>query len=427
MWAPLLVLLLLSQPVLSWSSAHKWIRTWATGRLPVWQRDYLGPNHLTDLCKRYTSLQDQHAGGGRPDLDAYCAVPGAEVSLHDSNEDRPADTIAAMRWYFEQIRRCMAEGQRDEAMKYLGVLCHWCEDPGSLSAHSSPVSERVMRQLIPPPPHLANRNYLYGAGWIDLEGQDLVKAGAVVPSDVPYAPKLMGATVIQAACRLHQRQRQLSHHNSAYIIPAIQARIRDDDAALLEVVSKAALYNAKLVADLIYTAGCLAAGRVSTGDVDALAVQSLTEWLPANRGEKTVPPYYVVPYLVNQAIDADRNLHPLAFAGSRGGDPVSHGFGVGTPYTLRFVFGGAVYGRFRARVGLHPTAGPKGKVAFAVLINGKEAYRTPAMSAGAGPRLLTVRLPDTPVVRLGIRTIASPGSAPGHNLAVIGEPRLEMP
>ena len=414
-------LLLLPSNVWAWGSAHGWIRRWAVSRLPEAQKVYFGAEHLDALRQKYTSLQDQHAGGKRPDLDRYCQVPNARLSLHDVNKGRPTDTVHGMQWYFTRIAEEMRGGHPEEAVKYLGVLCHWCEDPGSLSAHSSPVSEQVLRQLVPPPPQWQNRNYLFGVGWVELEGRDLVHKGAVFPPEQPYSPRLIGATIAEAACRLHQQQRLLQYHNSGLIVPALQARLRGDETALSEIVAEATLRNARLIADLIYTAGCLASGEIPAEQATKLAAQPLTDWLPDNRDGMIPHPYYVTPFLVNQAMDLQRKLHPLQLVGA---ESVEHGFGMGTPYTLRFTFAGGVYDRFQVRVGLHPTAGTRGKVVFAITANGKQVMTSPAIAAGQPAQLLTVLLPSTPLVELGLCTVAAEGSEPTHNLTVWGGPTL---
>lgn len=112
-----------------------------------------------------------------------------------------------MRWYLDRIQAELAAGNGDEAMKYLGVLCHWNEDPGSLSAHSSPVSEQLLRELIPPRDDQQNKNYLFGAGSIGNERN-------VGLDGLSYQPRLLGKDIAEAAV-------QITHHQelSAVIRP----------------------------------------------------------------------------------------------------------------------------------------------------------------------------------------------------------------
>ena len=120
----LAVVILAASPgnAFSWSKGHRLIRLWAVARLPKWQRDLLGTQALARLCKEYTSLQDRHAGGNAPELDPYCIVPGVRLSLHDVNPAEPS--ARATLWYLDRIREKLKAGETDEAMKFLGVLCH---------------------------------------------------------------------------------------------------------------------------------------------------------------------------------------------------------------------------------------------------------------------------------------------------------------
>jgi len=249
----MLMFIVLSETDLeAWGRGHGLIRHWAVEHLPEWQRELIGKEHFKDLCTKYTSLQDKHAGGKRPDLDKYCRPPGPRPSLHDV---QPIERgVPAMQWYLYPVGECIRKGEKGEAVKFLGVLCHWNEDPGSPSAHSSPVSETILRQLIPPPKDKQNLNYIFGYGGISDQGK------YTIPEE-DYTPKLLGASIPEAGARIYQAQRALRYHNSQYIVPVIQGTVYGDAAKADEARAAASLYNAKHTADVIYTALCLAADR----------------------------------------------------------------------------------------------------------------------------------------------------------------------
>jgi len=416
-YAVLLVLILASTHVLAWGRTHTAIRQWAVKALPDWQRELLGPEATDKLCGEFKSLQDQHAGGKSPELDKYCRPPGARVSLHDVPP--PEAGLRAIQWYLWQVGANLRKGEKVEAMKFLGVLCHWNEDPGSPSAHSSPITESVLRQLVPPVREKENLNYLFGYGGI-------ADAGAFKIPEETYRPKLLGASISEAAARIYQGQRMLRYHNSRYIIPVAQDTMYGDGRKADEARAAAALYNAKHVADILYTALCLAADRVDPSEAAALATQRLTEWLSDYTGGPLIPhPYYVVPFLVNQSMDAKRKLHPLQFSGEGKAADVAHGFGMGAPFALDYTLApGGVFAEFTCRVGLHPTAGPSGKVSFRVEVNGQVAAKTDFIAAGAPPQALKVPLPSTEVVKLTLATEPAPGSQSLDNLTVWSEPTL---
>ena len=391
------------------------IRLWAVAHLPQWQLDLVGKDALERLCSDYTSLQDKHAGGNAPELDPYCIVPGVELSLHDVNPPEPSAKAAL--WYLARVRDLLQSQQVDEAMKFLGVLCHWNEDPGSPGAHSSPINEWQLKALLPPSKQKERFNYLYGAGGI----MDSVNYQI---ADVTYHPRLLGKTREEAALRIYQHQKLLSRKASAHIIPIVQDIIYGDGEKAVDHHAAAALDNARHTADVIYTTLCLAANRFDD-DQPMDIQQPLAEWLPEFRGAMIPHPYYVTPFLVNQAMDDHRELHPLAI----GNDPakITTGYGMGTPFSLDFALApGKVFNRFSCRVGLHRTAGPRGAVTFVVVANGTPLVRTRPMKAGQPAVMIQVALPAAESLELSLQTIAEEGSEPSHNLAVWADPVLSQ-
>ena len=398
----------------AWGKGHRLIRLWAVARLPQWQRDLVGKQSLDRLCQDYTSLQDKHAGGKAPELDPYCKVPGVRLSLHDVNAAEPS--AQATLWYLDRITEQVKAGESDEAMKFLGVLCHWNEDPGCPSAHSSPISELQLKTLLPPPKEKERFNYLYGAGGI-------MDTGNYKIADVAYQPRLLGRTREEAAVRIYQHQRLLQRQAATHIIPIVQDMMHGDGRQADQHRAVAALANARHTADVIYTVLCLATGRFDKESPVAGQAQALTEWLPEVRSRMIPHPYYVRPFLVNQSMDARRGLHPLAFSQAR--QPITHGYGMGTPFSLDFVLApGNVFQEFSCEVGLHPTAGPNGAVCFSVVANGQELIRTEPLKSGAPPAAIRVKLPQADLLKLSLQTIAVEGATASHNLTVWAEPTL---
>ena len=400
----------------AWGQGHRLIRLWAVARLPDTQREFLGPQHLARLCSDYLSLQDRHAGGKAPELDPYCVVPGVRLSLHDVNPPEPS--AKAGMWFLEQIIARLRSGEMDEAMKYLGVLCHWHEDPGCPSAHCSPVREDALKILLPPPPDKANLNYLYGYGGI-------ADTGTYQIADIEYRPRLLGVTVEEAALRMYQHQRLVERRAAARIVPLVQDTVYGDGAKAEQHRAEAALDNARHIADLIYTVVCLAREAIEPADAEHWQHQRLTEWLPEARWAMIGHPYYVTPFLTDQAMDAQRRLHPLAFPPEGQATQVEFGYGMGAPYSLEFKLApGGVFGRFTCRVGLHPTAGPEGEVAFAVTVNGSELHRTAPIRAGQPPQTIDVVLPLSDALHIVLETHPSNPADSKQNLTVWAEPRL---
>ncbi|MBI1313562.1 hypothetical protein GC176_19905 [bacterium] len=414
----LIVGLLIPGDAFAWGRGHRLIRLWAVLHLPEWQRERIGAESLDRLCSDYTSLQDKHASGKAPELDPYCLVPGVRVSLHDVNPPEPS--AKALLWFLDQIVARLETGETDEAMKFLGVLCHWNEDPGCPSAHSSPVTELQLKTLLPPPKDKERFNYLFGAGGI-------MDTGSYQIPQAEYRPRLLGRTREEMAMRIYQHQRLLKQHAAAHIVPIVQDMMHGDGTKADEHRAAAALDNAKHTADVIYSVLCLATGRFDES-AETWDDQPLTDWLPEFHGRMIPHPYYVSPFLVDQAMDAQRQLQPLQFPGPTPGSkpqPVEHGYGMGTPFSLDFVLApGTVYDHFTCQVGLHSTAGPNGAVEFAVVANSQELAHTKVIRSGDAPQTIDVALPKSNVLKLSLHTIAVDGSEPSHNLTVWGYPTL---
>ena len=410
-------LFVVTPPAFGWGAGHKWIRQWAVQQQPQWVAEHFGANNVDALCQKYTSLQDAYAGSRSPALAKYCVIPDVRVSLHDVNPVEP--TFTAVRWYLDRIQAELAAGNGDEAMKYLGVLCHWNEDPGSLSAHSSPVSEQLLRELIPPRDDQQNKNYLFGAGSIGNERN-------VGLDGLSYQPQLLGRDIAGAAVQITHHQELVRRHSAGLIVSALIGHVENDEDRLNRAIASALTCTARHIADVIYTVAWLTANGEKDADAKGPGDQRLTEWLSPTQGSMIPHPYYVRPYIINQSMDASRKLHPLAlFDSNRQAQPVAFGMGMGAPYTLPFTFAnGGVYDRMTVRVGLHPTAGAEGKVGFVVRLNGIEAAKVEPIAAGEPAQVIDVALPDTDVVQLQLQTFAGEGSASLANLAVWGEPLL---
>ena len=323
--------------------------------------------------------------------------------------------MRGMQWYLHNVIQELKAGNGDEAMKFLGVLCHWNEDPLSPTAHGSPASDALLRQLVPPPREKENFNYILGYGGIG-------DIGKYTLADEPYTPRLLGASIPEAAARIYQTQKRLKFRIAAAIVPIIQSTMYGDGSKADEERAKGALRNAKFIADMIYTVFCLAADKIDPGESAKLQTQRLTEWVSDSLRTKAGHPYYVVPYLVDQAMDAKRKLHPLAFSGPAG--QVAFGYGTGTPSNIRYsIPSSGVFAKFTCRAGLHPTAGPKGKVHFTVKVDGKTAWEK-TLASGDPPETVSVPLPPSEVISLSMAMAPVGGSPPLHNLAVWGEPTL---
>ncbi len=413
-----LAMLTLSSPTVAWGRGHSIIRSWAVAQLPDWQQRSLAPvaEKLTRDC---LSLQDTYAGSKDPALAPYCDPANAQVSLHDVVDPVPAGR--GMVWYLERVTDCWQAERWDDAARYLGVLCHWLEDPGSPSAHALHcvgITEAMLRDLLPPPADKAKFAYTYGHHGIADTGQ------YTIPADARRTPRLLGATILEAAFALLHGQRRVARLARAMVLPMLSAQLHANPAEADLLRGEQARLTAELVADALYTALCLATGRIDPAEAracDGLPVAGL-EFAPF-RG-KAGEPYVWVPFLIGQSLDARRAAHPLAVLGRAA--PFETGLGMGAPATAELPFAPAgAWARLTATIGLHPAAGPKGAVQFVLQAGGQELYRSPTIRSGEPGVAVDVTLPEGELGLLALTTEPVDGSESSpDNQCVWGEPRL---
>lgn len=409
------IALTLSMAAHGWGPGHQVIRERAIASLPAWQQELLGDAGGA-LCGEYLALQDKHAGGSRPALDAYCKPEGASVSLHDINP--VGATTVALQWYLRQIRHAVQAGEMDEAARYLGVLCHWFEDPGSPSMHATEgfINEPFLRELVPPPDELRKWHYLYGHSGIADNGQ------YALPAQKEYTPVLLGRTIPEAALHMQRRQKLQARGARRAIIPLALAHSEGDAEEAARIRGELLCEAAKTTADLLHTALSLAANRVE-GDTAHLDETLLTEFVSDYRGGKTSMPWAWVPFLIDACFDEQRNVVALQVAG---GEQFEHGIGMGAPFALSWTVGpGGVYSRFSATVGLHPASAENTSAIFALLADGEEIACTQPIAAGAPAQELEAALSaEGDAIELTLQMRVPEGSSGEGCLAIWGAPRL---
>ncbi len=412
------IALAVSMAAHGWGQGHEVIREHAVQCLPQEQQDMLG-DAADALCRDYLALQDDHAGGRRPDLDPYCKPGGASVSLHDINA--AAETTVAMRWYLQRIREHVRAGDMDEATRYLGVLCHWFEDVGSMSVHCTEgfIDEASLRELIPPPPDRRGRHYLYAASGISDTGR------YDMPETDNYTPKLLGRTVEEAALHMQRRQRLQARNARQVMVPFVMDEMYGDGDEAARLRGQLVSHASRTGADLIFTALTLATDRIDeeTGNLNEVP---LTDFVSDYRGGKTSAPWRWTPFVVDAIYDQRRNVVPLEVPTDGGTQSFERGIGMGAPFALDWTFGPAgVYSRLRVTVGLHPDSDEDTSAIFTVLANGEELVCSEPIAAGAPAQVLEAALPtEGDAIELTLQT-GLPEDVSGNGcLAVWGAPRL---
>lgn len=417
MMSAMSAMLAVSMAANGWGTGHSVIRQTAINWLPEWQQEMLG-DAATSLATKYTSLQDAHAGGKRPDLDPYCVVPDCKLSLHDVCPI--PDGTTAMAWYLQRTAEEIQAGNTDEAAKYLGVLCHWMEDPSSASMHCvrGIIDEYRLRELIPPPADKRKYHYLYAySGISDIGKYDL--------PDEDYEPRLLGRTFNEAAQHIYQAQRHNAKMACASVVGIALSEMHGDGSEAAKLRSHLVFESSKTTADVLFTALSLAAGRYDEADIAELDAVPLTDLISDYQGGAAGAPYKWVPFLEDASFDAGRNVLPVQLPGDDGVVEYERGVGMGAPFTLVYMLApGGVFSSFTSTVGLHPAAGEGGSVKFIVRANGVVVAEAGPIAAGAPGQVITAAIPADPIIKLELIAERGEGSVEIDNLAVWAEPTL---
>jgi len=412
------IALTISMAATGWGGGHEVIRERAINCLPAWQQELIAEADET-LSHDCAALQDLHAARKREGLGPYCEPEGATVSLHDIND--VADSTVAMRWYLDRIRETLEAGQMTDTVRYLGVLCHWFEDVGSMSLHCTEgfIDEPSLRELIPPPDEKRGRHYLYAASGISDTGR------YDMPETEDYTPRLLGRTVEEAALHMQRRQRLQARAARQIVVPFVMDEMYGDGSESARLRGQLVSNASRTSADLIYTALCLATNRTedNTAHLDAIP---LTDFVSDYRGGKTSAPWRWTPFVVDAIYNQRRDVVTLEVPVEGGTQTFERGVGMGAPFALDWTFGPAgVYSRLEVTVGLHPDSKEGTSAIFAVLVNGEELAATDPIAAGDPGQTLSIPLPsEGDAIELTLRTRVPEGLSGNGCLAVWGEPRL---
>ncbi len=411
------IALTLTMAATGWSGGHNVIRERAITGLPAWQQELLG-DAADALCNDYSALQDQ-SSNEHIDLATYCRPEGANVSLHDVNAVQ--QSTIAFRWYLERIGAAVRAGEMDEAARYLGVLCHWIEDVGSMSVHCTEgfVDETSLRELIPPPGDERKHHYLYAASGISDTGR------YDMPATEEHTPVLLGRTVKEAALHIQRRQRLQARATRQVIVPFVMDEAHGDGSVAAKLRGRLVSNASRTSADIIYTALCLATERIE-GDSAHLDEVPLTDFVSDYRGGTSSTPWRWTPFVLDACYDQQRNVAPLELPTAEGTVQFERGVGMGVPFALKWTLGPAgVYARVVTTVGLHPASAEGTQATFVLLANGEEIARTEPVAAGAPCVILDAPLPmEGDAIELTLETRLPEGASGAGALAVWGEPRL---
>ncbi|WP_038162146.1 NPCBM/NEW2 domain-containing protein [Verrucomicrobium sp. BvORR106] len=414
------------------SSAHAWgephlaITKAATEALPDWQKELLGPE-MEKLASKYCLIPDEVYTD--KENAKYAAMPEARpgevylLNLHlpDASQAVNLDTL---RYFMGRAVAALKAGQTTDAAKYLGTICHQVEDYGSPS-HTVPGDNMftLLTQFLPPPDDMKG---------LPMHGP--IENGTLDVKIPGYKPQLLGLSVEEASWRLLHRMHEGILNARQTTIPILQALYAKDTETVKTWQMKAAVVDAQVTADALYTVLCLGQERGDPAELTALRDVDIAGFFPI----EAVNLYYPQSQFAGSpnwgcarsGFLMEKGTRPVPLkliAPGPTGDgtttetrELARGISVVMGKTLTFPLPKNVYGRFTVLAGLHPELGAKGRVEFTVLGDGKPL--TSVTVNGTDPaQLMTCDLTGVSSLQLLAK---GRGVDPKANYAIWGEPRV---
>lgn len=404
-----------------WGGPHGTITQASLKALPAWQQEALG-TELQPLGSLYCAIPDLvHT---RKDLAPYAMMdsrPGIVYLVNLHLPATPAENYEYLRYFLDKAVAAMQTNAVADATRFAGTLAHFLEDWGC-PAHSVPNDNMftLFKQFLPPPDDYRHTP-LHGP--VENGTFDLALSG--------YKPRLLGTTVDEAAFTLLQRSQEATVYARGQVVPIIQALYADDTNAWNAAQQKAALFDAKLVADALYTFLCLGHRQIAPAEAAPLRTVDLSAFAPLEAPNLYIPQsaFFGKPKwghaIMGAALKDGKEAVPLKLNVDENGKVTVRtfpsGIGTGTRSTLSYLIPKNVYTRFTAQVGLHAELGKTGNVTFEVLGNGRSLARIGPLLGDAPSRTVDVNLAGVTNLQL---TATSAGGDGSGNYAVWGAPAL---
>lgn len=412
-------------PVFPWGEPHQAITEAALKTLPPWQRDRLGAE-LGLLAKRYCTIPDRVFGDKEDGRFAAMDSKPGEVYLKILHlpEQQPQN-LETLGYFLGKAVAALREDRIGDAARYLGTLSHQIEDYGC-PAHVVPGDNMftLFQQFLPPVGALKNQ-LLHGP----IEGGDL----KVDLAD--YKPVLLGASPAEAAWRLLHRVHEGILNARQCTLPIIQALDAGDAETVRKWQLQAAVKDAQLVADAIYTVLAIGTGQFEGAErasLQSVAIGSLwpleAESLYYLQSQFFSSPFWGYPSS-GFALEAGKTPVPLKLRveGAEGvrEETFANGICAGMGKSLTFLLPSNVYSRFQVKAGLHAALGAKGRVEFSICSASDGRTLGAAIVGGEQPaHAFDVDLAGVTQLQL---SLAAKGGDAKSNYAVWAEPVLLKP
>jgi len=356
---------------LAWGEPHLAITRAALDVLPAWQKDALGAE-LEPLGAKYCMIPDNvHTDKENAKFAMMDSRPGEVYILNLHLPAQQSENLDTMRYFMGRAVAALKAGRVADAARFMGTLSHQIEDYGS-PAHTLPGDNMftLLQQFMPPTERMDGK-LLHGP----------IENGAFAVSIAGYRPAVLGVTVDEAAWRLLHRANEGIINARGTTFPIIQALYAGDSAAVTTHQMKAAVMDAKVLADALHTILCLGANRFEPADRERLQRVGISSFFPIEAASLYYPQsqFFSSPYWGHPSsgftLEGGTKPVPLRLR-VREADRVKErtfreGISVGMGKPLTWHLPEDVYRRFTVLAGLHPELGAKGRAEFTVLGDGK--------------------------------------------------------
>ena len=402
-----------------WGEPHHAITRAALDVLPAWQKEVLG-GELTQLGDSYCMIPD-HVFTDKENA-KYAKMESAPNEVYLKILHLPTqqpEYLEVMRYFMEQAVAALREGRIGDAARYMGTVCHQIEDYGS-PAHTVPGDNMftLLQQFLLPSDAMKGQ-LMHGP----------IENGDFKVSIDGYQPKLLGTTVNEAAWRLMHRVNEEILNARSTTVPIIQALYREDKESVVKHQMRAAVMDAQVVADAVYSMLCLGAQKYAAAEQKALKLVQIGSFFPLEAASLYYPQsqFYSSPHWGHPRsgviLASGNKAVPLQLCVGSRNQEFENGISAGMGKSLSFLLPKDVYARFTVMAGLHPELGAKGRVEFIVSGGGKP-LTTVILNGTDAAKLLECDVTGVTELQL---TLTSRGVDAKSNYAIWAEPTLVKP
>jgi hypothetical protein len=330
------------------------------------------------------------------------------------------ENLETLHEFIAKAVAALKAGQVGDAARYMGTLCHVLEDFGSPS-HTVPGDNMfTLLQQFLPPTEVMKGKLMHGP----------VENGTFAVSIQGYEPRLLGVTLNEASWRLLHRVHEGILNARSTTVPIIQALYADDAEAVTTHQLRAAMMDARVVADALHTILCLGADMFEATAKDKLNQIGIASCWPTEAIHLYYPQthFFSSPYWghARSGVTLEGGIKevPLKLRHqSQNGlleKVFTQGISTGMDKPMTWHLPKGIYQRFTVLAGLHAGLGDKGRVEFTVLGDGKPLAT--AIVNGTDPaHAFECDITDIALLQLAA---TARGLDPKSNYAVWAEPTL---